>query len=94
MSLGKRVRERQPEIRVATRIPTAASHPFYTRLDQRLAENYFDDFVEGRCQPFYEALSKIKFMCSAEIVRLIGEMQLAEKHGWGNIRVSCDTYPL
>jgi hypothetical protein len=27
--------------------------PFYTRLNQRLAERYLDDFVEGQCQPFY-----------------------------------------
>ena len=54
MSMGKRVRERQPEMWVATTdFPTAASHPFYTRLNQRLAEHYFDDFVEGQCQPFY-----------------------------------------
>jgi hypothetical protein len=54
MSMGKRVRERQPEMWVATtNFPTAASHPFYTRLNQRLAEHYFDDFVEGQCQPFY-----------------------------------------
>jgi len=53
MSMGKRVRERQPEMWVATtNFPTAASHPFYTRLNQRLAEHYFDDFVEGQCQPF------------------------------------------
>ena len=36
-----------------TDFPTAASHPFYTRLNQRLAEHHFDDFAEGRCQPFY-----------------------------------------
>src|SRR5438270_12057878 len=49
MSMGKRVRERQPEMWVATtNFPTAASHPLYTRLNQRLAEHYFDDFVEGR----------------------------------------------
>ena len=37
MSMGKRVRERQPERWVATtNFPTAASHPFYTRLNQRL----------------------------------------------------------
>jgi hypothetical protein len=54
MAMGKRVRERQPEMWVATtNFPTAASHPFYTRLNQRLAEHYFDDFVEGQCQPFY-----------------------------------------
>ena len=27
-----------------TNFPTAASHPFYTRLNRRLAEHYFDDF--------------------------------------------------
>ena len=53
MSMGKRVRERQPEMWVATtNFPTASSHPFYTRLNQRLAEHYFDDFVEGQWQPF------------------------------------------
>jgi hypothetical protein len=31
-----------------TNFPTAASHPFYTRLNQRLAAHYFDDFVEGQ----------------------------------------------
>jgi hypothetical protein len=41
-------------MRVATtNFPTAASPPFYTRLNQRLAEHYFDDFVEDQCQPFY-----------------------------------------
>jgi len=29
MSMGKRVRERQPEMWVATNFPTAASQPFY-----------------------------------------------------------------
>ncbi len=54
LSMGKRIRERQPEMWVATtNFATAASHPFYTRLNQRLAEHYFDDFVEGQCQPFY-----------------------------------------
>jgi hypothetical protein len=42
MSMGKRVRERQPEMWVATtNFPTAASHPFYTRLNQRLAEHFW-----------------------------------------------------
>jgi hypothetical protein len=59
MSMGKLIRERQPEMWVATtKFPTATGHPFYTRLTQRLAEHYFDDFVfddfvEGQCQPFY-----------------------------------------
>jgi hypothetical protein len=36
-----------------TNFPTAASRPFYTRLNQRLAEHYFDAFVEGQWQPSY-----------------------------------------
>ena len=60
MSMGKRVRERQPEMWVATtNFPTAASRPFYTRLNQRLAStnsmisskdsvNYFYAEIMGR----------------------------------------------
>ena len=52
--MGKRERERQPEMWVITTdLPTSASHPFYARLNQLLAEHHFDDFVEGQCQPFY-----------------------------------------
>jgi transposase len=36
-----------------TDLPTTASHPFYARLNQLLAEHHLDDFVEGQCQPFY-----------------------------------------
>jgi transposase len=54
MSMGKRERERQPEMWVTTTdLPTTASHPFYARLNQLLAEHHFDDFVDGQCQPFY-----------------------------------------
>ncbi len=38
-----------------TALPTAASHPFYARLNQLLAEHGFDDFVEGGCASFYAA---------------------------------------
>ena len=71
MSMGKRVRERQPEMWVATtNFPTASSHPFYTRLNQRLAEHYFDDFVEGQCVRIASAMDAIQaflisaFLCS------------------------------
>jgi len=71
LSMGKRVRERQPEMWVATtNFPTAASHPFYTRLNQRLAEHYFDDFVEGQCVRSASAMDAIQaflisaFLCS------------------------------
>jgi len=59
LPVGKRVRERP------------ARHPFYTRLHQRPAEHHFDDFIEGQCQPFYAALSKMKIICSPEIVPLV-----------------------
>jgi hypothetical protein len=36
-----------------TDLPTAASHPFYRRLNQLLREHGFDDFAEGRCASFY-----------------------------------------
>jgi transposase len=54
MSMGKTRPRAAAEMWVATaNFPTAASRPFYTRLNQRLAEHYFDDFVEGQWQPFY-----------------------------------------
>jgi len=37
----------------ATDFPAAASHPFYTRLNQLLREHGFDDFAEAQCARFY-----------------------------------------
>jgi transposase len=52
--MGKRTRDRQPTMWVpTTELPTAASHPFYRRLNQLLREHGFDDFVEGQCASFY-----------------------------------------
>jgi transposase len=54
MAMGKRKRVRQPTIWVtATDFPTAASHPFYTRLNQLLRQHRFDDFAEAQCATFY-----------------------------------------
>jgi transposase len=54
MSMGKRKRDRQPTMWVATtHLPTAANHPFYRRLNELLAEHGFDDFVEAECAGFY-----------------------------------------
>ena len=54
MAMGKRKRDRQPTIWVPTTdLPTAASHPFYRRLNQLLREHGFDDFVEAQCAGFY-----------------------------------------
>lgn len=36
-----------------TELPTAASHPFYARLNQLLYEHGFDDFAEQACADFY-----------------------------------------
>jgi len=52
--MGKRKRDRQATMWVATtELPTAASHPFYRRLNQLLQEHGFDDFVEAQCAGFY-----------------------------------------
>jgi transposase len=54
MAMGKRARDRQPLMWVATTdLPTAASHPFYARLNRLFAEQGFDDFAEAACQEFY-----------------------------------------
>src|SRR5262250_2802006 len=54
MAMGKRKRDRQPAMWVTTTdLPTAASHPFYRRLNQLLREHGFDDFAEGQCASFY-----------------------------------------
>jgi transposase len=54
MAMGKRKRDRQPTMWVATTdLPTAASHPFYARLNQLLRERGFDDFAEAQCAEFY-----------------------------------------
>ena len=45
MAMGKRTRARQPSMWVTTTdLPTAASHPFDTRLNQLLHQHGFDDF--------------------------------------------------
>jgi transposase len=54
MSMGKRKRERQPTLWVATTdLTTAAGHPFYSRLNRLLREHGFDDFAEAQCAAFY-----------------------------------------
>jgi transposase len=54
MAMGKRQRDRQTTMWVATTdLPTAASHPFYARLNRVFADEGFDDFAETVCQAFY-----------------------------------------
>src|SRR6202049_4415306 len=56
MAMGtRRKRQRQHELWVATSdLPASAAHPFYQRVNALLDEHYFDAFVEGLCQPFYD----------------------------------------
>jgi transposase len=54
MAMGKRKTSRQePLFLTATDLPRTPAHPFYERLNQILAENQFDPFVEELCQAFY-----------------------------------------
>ena len=53
--MGSR-REQQQELWIPSgKVARSASHPFYSRLNRRLAEHGFDDFVEGECRRFYAA---------------------------------------
>src|SRR5450830_733099 len=54
MAMGKRKRHRDTAMWIPTSdLPTAPSHPFYTRLNQVLRDAEFDTFVERTCQKFY-----------------------------------------
>jgi transposase len=56
MAMGKRRRETQESLFIAAdRLPRAAGHPFYERLNQLLAEADFDSWIEGRCREHYAA---------------------------------------
>ena len=54
MALGRRNRECQPELWVATGdLARAPRHVFYERLNGLLAEAGFDSFLETLCEPYY-----------------------------------------
>jgi transposase len=56
MAMGKRRRETQQALFIATdRLPKAAGHPFYLKLNELLAEAGFDTWIENRCQQHYAA---------------------------------------
>ena len=58
MSMGRRKR-RQESLFVATaELARSAGHPFYRKLNELLAEAGFDRWIEGRCEPYYEAADK------------------------------------
>jgi transposase len=54
MAMGKRRKRPQDTMWVATSdLPRSPGHPFYQRLNQALAANSFDSFVEAACRRFY-----------------------------------------
>jgi transposase len=58
MAMGKRKR-RQESLFVATAdLARSPGHPFYRKLNELLAEAEFDRWIEGRCEPYYEAADK------------------------------------
>lgn len=55
MSMGKRASEQQSAMWVATgSLATGPGHPFYAKLNEILAKEDFDTFVESRCAEYYE----------------------------------------
>jgi len=53
MAIGKRRKERQQELLVATSEIRALGNPFYGALNRLLEEQGFDDFAEEVCREFY-----------------------------------------
>jgi len=54
MAMGRRKRERQEELFVATaELAKSPGHPFYRKLNELLAEAGFDRWVEQRCRQYY-----------------------------------------
>jgi hypothetical protein len=56
MGMGRRKRERQQALWVATAsLPDVPRHVFYEKLNRLLDESGFDTFVEELCEPYYAA---------------------------------------
>jgi len=56
MAIGKRPEEQQEELWVATtELPRSPGHPFYKKLNELLAEDGFDAWLETLCKPHYHA---------------------------------------
>jgi len=57
MAMGTRQqRIRQEDMWIAhTQLASSPGHPFYRRLNELLEDEKFDEFVEARCEKFYES---------------------------------------
>jgi transposase len=55
MALGKRKSEQQELWVATTDLPRSLGHPFFKKLNQLLAEDGFDEWLEELCKPYYHA---------------------------------------
>src|SRR5260370_7218500 len=54
MAIGRR-KEKQSELFIpAVDLATGSGHPFYSKLNEVLADAGFDQFVEKKCGPYYK----------------------------------------
>jgi transposase len=54
MAIGKR-KSKQDELFIPTaKLANGPGHPFYSKLNQVLADAGFDEFVERLCAPYYK----------------------------------------
>src|SRR5512139_2528576 len=54
MALGRRPRNRQQSMWIPhTKIARNPGHPFYKRLNQILAKERFDEWLEGLCERYF-----------------------------------------
>ena len=59
MGMGRRRRERQEALSIATEgLAKSPGHPFYRKLNELLAEAGFDRWIEDRCRQFYATEEK------------------------------------
>lgn len=58
MSMGRRQRRQESLFVAAADLARSPGHPFYRKLNELLAEAEFDRWIEGRCEPYYEAADK------------------------------------
>ena len=54
MALGKRKRQQHELFIPTAKLASGPGHPFYTKLNEVLAEAGFDEFVERLCAPYYK----------------------------------------
>src|SRR5512136_1911071 len=55
MSLGRRKAQQNDLFIPTAELVNGPGHPFYSKLNQVLAQTGFDDFAEKLCAPYYKA---------------------------------------